>query len=938
MSLDYKYVLSAPDNATTEDALDLPVNPEGFDEIDYSFVRSEKNGVFHDIVTDLRFVKEGRDYLIDKVDTDGIHAQTICTIHKKNKDTNEYEFFYQGRVDYSGATETKKYFICNLEAEGFQQTFLNSTKKSFNIETYIDSSQVEQPSFTDTLYQPKTIQKEYEGKNDIAIYNELLNTSIRATNYDVLYFPLSVPITNTSEIEAFSYPIFLKDTSLIDDSQFLISISEEGTYTFDIDVECQFYKADNGNSITSLDYQLIRVEGSTYTTLDTVTIPFIDQRNIPLSGTLADYFKLTGGKLSASLSLNIGDEVYIQGAATYSSTQVFQLSHYIRNDNSPVLSTVNIVADTTFAETTVGTVPIYEALLSVAQKITGQTDVLRSDFFGRTDSPDVYVSDGDGSLGVFVDGNRLRGINDKVLSVSWESLIDCLHSIYGIGWTVEQEQFQQVIRVEQTAFFYENAQSVDLLASFNLGKTKQLQYFEDVEKSPNEELYYSSIKFQYPKLEAKSVNGIDEFNTSREFNTPVKELENTYLLKSEIRASGYETELQRRKAQEPTTDTKIDDDIFITAVIRNGLTFQNEQDETFTATNLIAPTDAYNLRYAPTRSIRRHGNWINSSLLGTSDNIDFAAGELNYLMTTQEGVSTVIAENGDIDKDELEFPILYPEVYSLEIALLNSDIQIIKNNPLQFISFTILKDNVFKQINGHIRKIELVQAGEYKDLFKFTLLRRFEFETPLPEFSFDLVLGFANSNDACNTVTAPTTVFSDSPILLVGSLLYSTSGNQSSFLSDQFIYYSDNDVSFDLASADGTITTITACPLPTKTASYNFTATIVGFVKDNTTSCIIEGNNEDETNTTGINIGSDGTAVITTYVISSGDSNELNMLGKELKLSVSVYNGTSDSDPQIGTTLTAQSDATTTLTPGTINISNGDITTNLFVKVTLETV
>lgn len=732
MSLSYKYVLSVPDNPNGAAPLTLPVNPEDYDKIDYAFKRSETQGIFHEIITDLKFVREGRDYLINAFDTNGIHAQVICTIYKRNKDTDEDEFFYQGKVQFADATQTRDYFICDLEAEGFQQTFLNSTEKSYDILTYTDSSGNTQSTLRDTNYQPKVIQKQYEGENDQAVYDEVNNSALLKSNYDELFFPLNTPTTLINELEAFSYPLFLKETSLIDDLQFLIEAKEEGSYTINVDVECQFYMADNSGPglITSVDYNLIKVSGSVYTTLDTVNIPFVDQRNIPLTAVLANYFQVTGGALNATETLLPGEQIYIQGHAQYSATVLIPLAHYIRNNNvigiEVIKSKAQVIGNTEFATTTVPSVPIYEALLSVAQKITGQTDVLRSDYYGRTDSPDTYLSDGAGSLGVFIDGNRLRGILDKSLSISWEKLIDCLKLIDNIGWGIEQEGFRQVIRVEPIEYFYQDSESINLLDSFNVGRQKKLLFFEDIEKKPNEDLYFSSIKFSYPKLESQDINGIDEFNTSREFVTPVQEIENIYNLRSEIRTSGYEIELQRRKSLEPTTDTKIDDDFFLTAVVRDGFTFSNETDETFTTTGVIGPDNAYNVRYAPTRSLFRHGNWISSSLLGLSDNVTFATGELNYLMTSQEGGQPVIAENGDFSNSDLALPILVPEIYMLEIPLSNADVQTIKSNPYNYITLTVKKDNVIKPLKMHILNMELVEASEYKDVFGFELVRRFE--------------------------------------------------------------------------------------------------------------------------------------------------------------------------------------------------------------------
>lgn len=124
------------------------------------------------------------------------------------------------------------------------------------------------------------------------------------------------------------------------------------------------------------------------------------------------------------------------------------------------------------------------------------------------------------------------------------------------------------------------------------------------------------------------------------------------------------------------------------------------------------------------------------------------------------------------------------------------------------------------------------------------------------------------------------------------------------------------------------------CPVvlnPDKFITYDFVNLFLG--KQNTVSCTIEGINRGETDEIAINIGTDGTLINATYSVGSLDL--INADIGAVSLVLQVFDGTDQSDPQIGT---MQFD--TRSTEGLLNVSfallDANITSgNAFVQLTL---
>lgn len=739
MSLEYRYVLSTPDSSTGNSSLTLTHLPVGWEDIDYSFKRSENDGIFHDIVTDLKFIKEGRDWLADLYAEKETYAEAFCTIYKKNPSTQVFEFFYNGKVDFTTCEVDKNYFTCNLETESFQQNFLNSLDKKYDVSTYLDSAGASQNNLRTVTTHSKGIRTQLQANSANAIYDDLANSGLIPTpSYADLYFPVEATIETVNEIDAFNYQVFLKSTSLVDDKQYLFKAKKNGTYIITGTVNAILHEIQGASTgINSITVNVIKVDNEgVQTTLTTFTFNNDGASTFPNTAIPSTLYSLTNQVINDVEVLEEGDEIYLQGHIDYVGLQSSTIQHYYVYENSSVGTNISVVATNYNDTKDISAVTYYDALLSICQQITGEIDCFRSDWLGDIDSHLVqYEYTGEGSLGVYTTGNLLKGETGRAFSMSFSDIIDDLNFKFGCGFNISREsitdaisgsiQTKYIVRVEPRTEFYQDSEALDLMTQINLLRDDELRYLEDWTKTPAQDRVYSKIEEKLPQPKVTGFSLLDEFMTERTFSTKANQSTNTYSLNTPFKHSGWEIELQKFPADEDKKESNIDDDIFAFSVYRDidGSLVSDVNNFASALASIGAASSEYNIRHAPRLSlINYHTPWVSVSQLGltsggTTDDILFVDGKLNYIVN-------IAGETENSDISSLFFPVLRPQYYEIEVPLTNTALQTIKSNPLKYLSFSILQNGVVQEIQGHIQEMELIEAREYQDLHRIKLITR----------------------------------------------------------------------------------------------------------------------------------------------------------------------------------------------------------------------
>lgn len=340
---------------------------------------------------------------------------------------------------------------------------------------------------------------------------------------------------------------------------------------------------------------------------------------------------------------------------------------------------------------------VHEALSRITEAITDNKMNVYSEYFGRTDSqPQTYTQDGCGSLESITNGLLLRRIDEvrpaqpPLLTLSMQDLIAGLNPIHNIGMGIEAvSSTQNRVRIENWKWFYKDTVGF------------QCDDVNTIKLKVKAQDHYAIIKVGYDKWEAEEYNGIDEYNTRREYRTTLANTKSILEVVSRFIASPFAIEITRRLGNETSEDWRFDNETFILCMKRD--TDGNivvEQGAVNNAANIVDPATTLNYRISPARNAVR---WLpmalasyrhtdnNSRILFTNGDGNFyAEGKLNSSFCNNE--SSVISEKGDLYPAILGAPGDARPIWRLEEVSFTypctvADWKELKNNRYKLVEF-----------------------------------------------------------------------------------------------------------------------------------------------------------------------------------------------------------------------------------------------------------
>lgn len=338
---------------------------------------------------------------------------------------------------------------------------------------------------------------------------------------------------------------------------------------------------------------------------------------------------------------------------------------------------------------------IHETASRITEAITDHCLTVKSDYYGRTDSePYAAEEDGCGSLRVLSNGLRIRNALTQPHFLSLKELYEGLNAIDNIGMGIEDAVIPygpEVLRIEPAEHFYQDVEIIRHPA------------IPSAEFDAQPDLAYSNIKIGYKNWEIENTNGLDEFNSNKEFRTSLKSISNTLDQTSGFIAGGYPIENTRQQSFADTgaADTKYDNDTFIICVTRAAYAYGNyvaEQGNITSPSNMYSPSTAYNWRIRPMYNLIRWWKSVAQSyvnLLNTSSKLFFAAGVGNLLASGALAdacnvANGVLPENHDLRQSDIAnasdaTPIWKPETMTYRYPMSLRDYNTIKANPKGYI-------------------------------------------------------------------------------------------------------------------------------------------------------------------------------------------------------------------------------------------------------------
>jgi hypothetical protein len=506
----------------------------------------------------------------------------------------------------------------------------------------------------------------------------------------------------TNGLTSLDFPItpqlLYEDNITCFNGEFDYNIRMKGTYEFDISGDVVWIKVkliswdgtgtifDNGIQIASFTIAQ-------------------DLSGLPESGAF-------DGTISGSVPLTEGLGLY--GLAEFGTLSTI---------GAPLEFTVTFDEDTYFTLNALKSCPateaevffINEALSRATEAITNNCLQVKSDYYGRADS-EPYASDADGcgGLRVVTNGLKIRRAEQDDYFISLKELFDGLKPIDNIGMGLEDNPNTpntQWLRVEDVGYFYRDEEVLSLRA------------IPKVEFDLIENKYYSVIRSGYEKWQVEDINGLEEFNSTREYRTGLTAVNNPADLLSKFIAGSIPIEITRQQSFADTgaADSKYDNDTFIIVLDRTLYSFQVEQGNIDNPENIFSPDTAYNWRIRPYYNLMR---WF-KSIANSYPNIDdtdnklfFSSGTGNYIAAGEllQGMydppckleNGVKAENRNLSK--LDFadvteatPLWKPETASFTYDLSVKDYKLLKANPYGYISFQPGKGDFLK---GYIQSVK----------------------------------------------------------------------------------------------------------------------------------------------------------------------------------------------------------------------------------------
>lgn len=375
---------------------------------------------------------------------------------------------------------------------------------------------------------------------------------------------------------------------------------------------------------------------------------------------------------SGTKTIRKGDRLFLWIAVTnmqYTTgpTQPFDIEITIDS------ASLKVKAATKCEQTTAKVYMINETLSRVSEIITNDCLRVYSDYYGRTDA-EPYPSDENGCAGLrcFTSGQKIR-LKDRPafkldlgqlvpkFTVSMKDLFDGLNAIDNIGLGIEDDPNrtgEQLIRIEQVRYFYNNTVAMECLNA------------RELTREVNMSKIFSIIKIGYDKWETENVNGLNDVFGKREFRTSLKSIRNNYERISKLIASDYAIEITRRQYGTSTKDWKYDNDTFIICLKDNQSTILDFYD---TNKLRVSPDDLSTLQIGDvitiTGTVSNNGNKTisNITVTGVFRIFEFTTGitnEVVFANVQSEAIKAV--EQGGVTSSS---NIMYPnEAFNLRIT------------------------------------------------------------------------------------------------------------------------------------------------------------------------------------------------------------------------------------------------------------------------------
>lgn len=708
MAQQFKYVFVSNSGGT----LALKNDPIGWDDAKMILKRSRRSeGVILEVNFDYEFIKDGRKYIKNVFDQEGIEGDIAVQIFEFNRNTGRYEALTTQKIALADYKETETGVKVDIESAGFIQKFMNQNDVKvdlFDRRTFDGTLMpVQGEENTSILMHSLKIEQTFAGKSEAFFDDSGLNTIAASFNTGLpasLFVQVSFENTTKDEInENFTIPSGISSIDPLEDLRSHFKFERAGDYSINA-LKVNF-------EIDYLEFNAFTPTGLTANTYIQIgndrQLVESEDLGLPLSGSRININHSWETVPFVFFNVKAGDHCFVFTEIVTDNSDTYWRSRRIETFTNT--SELEIEALTSFQSTTVRHKMMFEAFERIAQYMTNQEDVLRSDFYDRTDRGAAQ----DGHLNAVTDGNALR-LRSRKMAISWKELFESEAIKHNLSYGFETDPLTgaMVIRLEDRQYFYQRTEVL------NLGEV-------DFERTVARKKYFNVLQYGFKFQSREKPGTLEEFNTSREYNLPITQVEKTEKKISNFSSAGSEIETQRRLSFNSDEDGDNDEKNFIIKVARDGMGgYIPEKAEDFDLVeNLKDDENPYNLKYSPARLIRNWGAEIRSILEFQTDKfLTFVKGEANTDLRTQlTGETEIIDEGADIAVSDLDEPYFRPIEFEIETTLTRDQFLTLKDNPYGVIKFS---DRFGNNYQGWLMECKADRAN---DKAEFVLLELYDY-------------------------------------------------------------------------------------------------------------------------------------------------------------------------------------------------------------------
>lgn len=711
---------------------------------------ADNDGVVFEVIVDLEFIKEGLEYLKTAYDqAGGIDALVAANLYDYDPNLRRWSLWNVFTVVFKGPIEETQIGVA-LEQIGVQRRILNLLNQEVDQETLVsqDGSSLPAQTIIDLGLHSKTIQRQFTTSHgfdeDIVCIFAPAVTSETALvipglseggSAKIFFIPPANP-TKCDEIsERIDYSADFKDTIPVENLFYQFKLKEAGTYSFEIAVKykiaiaaAKFLVGGRATCDVTVSWYLMHGTSLNYT-LQVIGTNVINVGPPPSTGFTE--FKIDLPTFNYEADLNVADEIYFFAQIEIQNTDpndngIFGEIHlnppavitvgeddFVISDPNYMFITFKMIAKTNFESTVTRAVLPHEAVQRTLQYYTNQVNCFHSTLLGRTDLG--YDSDGEYSMVAITNGANIRGLtgepatngnpicngedpetlDKRKIFTSFKQLHEFFNSVACTGFGFQTIDGAPILRYEKKSFFYDKTTRI-----LSLGKVYKPKKEIMLDK------YFNAVTYGYSeRIDSRNVNGIDEFNTSRNSSLPIVNSSEGLNITTRVIASGYLIEAQRRLKYK-TEDGPKDDSLFAICARKDGSNWVAKKDEGYSSIqNVIDAPTGYNYDISPARNLVNWYPYLASGLQRSfSKVVKFLSGTINYFMVTTKTGQTALPENGSVDLTGVS-PLWDNELYIIEnVPFTREYMKLIQANPYGFIDFQDYNNVTYK---GFISEIEV---------------------------------------------------------------------------------------------------------------------------------------------------------------------------------------------------------------------------------------